>query len=57
MSKFFLGPNFREKVTMGVVHPMVFPSQTNEEVAAQEELKEDSKKELKVKGKPDGKES
>ena len=57
MSKFFLGPNFREKLTMGAVDPIVFPSTTKEEIAAQEDNKEESKKEIKNKGKQDGKES
>lgn len=56
MSNFFLGPNFREKLNMGAINPIQFPSATTEELAAQEEIKEDSKKEVKVKGKQDGKE-
>lgn len=41
---------------MGAINPIQFPSATTEELAAQEEIKEDSKKEVKVKGKQDGKE-
>jgi len=47
MSKFFLGPNFREKLNMGTINPISFPSQTPEEIAAEEELKNESKKESK----------
>ena len=56
MSKFFLGPNFREKLNMGAINPISFPSQTFEEIAAEEELKNELKKESKGKGKSDGKE-
>ena len=55
MGKFFLGPNFREKLNMGPVNEISLPSETKEELKAQEEL-EDVKKEVKVKGKTDGKE-
>ena len=54
MSKFFLGPNFREKLQMGAVDPIKFPSATEEEIKAQQENIEEPKK---VKGKQDGKES
>ena len=60
MSNFFLGPNFREKITMGsfkAPNELSLPSETNEELVAQEETKEDFKKEVKAKGKQDGKES
>jgi hypothetical protein len=56
MSKFFLGPNFREKLNMGTVNSISFPSQTHQEIAAEEELKNEAKKEAKDKGKSDGKE-
>jgi|APGre2960657373_1045057.scaffolds.fasta_scaffold404530_2 flagellar biosynthesis/type III secretory pathway protein FliH len=58
MSNFFLGPNFRERVEIGKIKPVneiFLPSQTKEELAAQEEF-EDTKKEVKAKGKQDGKE-
>lgn len=56
MSKFFLGPNFREKLQMGAVDPIKFPSASEEEIKAQQEFTEEPKKE-KAKGKQDGKES
>lgn len=58
MGNFFLGPNFRERVEIGKIKPVneiSLPSETKEELKAQEEL-EDVKKEVKVKGKTDGKE-
>lgn len=58
MGNFFLGPNFRERVEIGKiksVNEISLPSETKEELKAQEEL-EDVKKEVKVKGKTDGKE-
>jgi len=57
MSNFFLGPNFRDKLTMGTVNPMKFSAATKEELEVQQqEVVEEPKKE-KVKGKQDGKES
>jgi len=58
MSNFFLGPNFRERVEIGKIKPVneiSLPSETKEELASQEEF-EDVKKEVKAKGKQDGKE-
>jgi hypothetical protein len=52
MSNFFLGPKFQEKIKMGTVNPMKFPSATVEEQQAEQE----ERKENKVKGKQDGKE-
>lgn len=58
MSKFFLGPNFREKLNMGSTEPIKFPSATPEEQAAQnaDNEQEEIKKETKSKSKSDGKE-
>lgn len=58
MNKFFLGPNFRDKLNMGAVNPINFPYSTPEEVIAQEQAQEQIIEETKkTKGKQDGKES
>lgn len=61
MSNFFLGPNFREKVTMGSLNPVELPQSDPKQEPQipqipQVEPQDDSKKEPKGKGKQDGKE-
>jgi len=63
MSNFFLGPNFSEKLAMGVTKPIQLNPdelQTNQEPQQQEvsqETETEKKEQKKVKGEKNGKES
>ena len=59
MSKFFLGPNFSEKVAMGSVNPISVnpPEQTENIETEQTQQEETEKTEIKKKDNRNGKES